>query len=112
MLEAISRDGVYKISAPSNARTTRTTENQDKYDRTQDVYLEVIAGKKANVSNLARAIFYDCFVNDLINNSGLCLLTAELKCHVKTEKGSYEFIVPNYDQFGALLDDIAELIEM
>lgn len=112
MLEVISRDGIYHISAPDNARTTRTTQDKDKYDRIQDVYLEVIPGKKANVLNLARAIFYDCFVNDFINNSGLCLLTAELKCHIKTEKGIYEFRVQNYDQFGALLDDIAKYIEV
>jgi len=114
MLKTKSRDGVYNISAPDNAKTgcrlmTIGEKEEEKFDKVQDVYLEVIEGKDANVLNLAEAICCDCFDFDGL---GLHLLAKELKCHVKAGEKKYEFTVGDYNSVGSYLEVIANQIKL
>ena len=114
MLKTKSRDGVYNISAPDNAKTgcrlmTNGETEETKFDKVQDVYLEVIEGEEGNVLNLAEAIWSDCFDKD---GYGLHLLAKELRCHVKAGDSKYEFIVKNYNCVDLVLDSIATKIKL
>ena len=100
-----SRDGVYIISAPDNARTGRQPHFDEKvgYDEIQNVSLQVVEGNKGNLLNLARAITFDCFPYD---GKGLNLLARHLNCNVKAGEHEYSFIVP----CNSNLDDIIRSI--
>ncbi len=91
-----SRDGVYTISAPEDAKRgafglSPGEIEETKYDKVQDVYIEVIEGQEANFYNLTNAIAYDCFFRDCV---GLRLLAKQLRCHIKAYDKKYEFIIP------------------
>lgn len=109
MLKTKSRDGVYNISAPDNAKTgcrlmTNGETEEEKFDKVQDVYLEVVEGKEGNLFDLACAIAYDCFDSD---GCGLHLLAKKLKCHVKAGDNKYEFTVNNYNCLDLYVESLA-----
>ena len=115
MLKAKSRDGVYIISAPDTAKTGSSLigpgEDEDtKFDKVQDVYLEVIEGKEANLDNLASAIAYDCLDSD--GYDGLHLLAKKLICHVKAGDKEYEFTTLDYSSLDQFICDLATQIKL
>ncbi len=110
MLTTKSRDGVYAISAPDNAKTGCSLllfdgVEETKRDKVQDVYLEVIEGQEGNLYNLANAIAYDCFSSDCL---GLKLLAKQLRCHIKAGENKYEFTM-NYDSLRSIDDFIRSI---
>ena len=102
-----SRDGVYIISAPDNAKTGRQPHFDEKveHDKVQEVFLEVVEGREGNLLNLARAITFDCFSYD---GKGLNLLAWQLRCNVKAGENEYRYIVPYKNN----LDDIIQSIDV
>lgn len=106
-----SRDGVYIISAPDNAKTGHQPHFYEKVekDKVQDVFLEVVEGREGNLLNLARAITFDCFSYD---GKGLNLLAWWLRCNVKAGKNEYEFVVPYWNNLNDMLIDIAARIKL
>ncbi len=112
MLKAKSRDGVYIISAPDNAKTIpaeNCNNTEAEYDNVQDVYLEVVEGRKGNLLNLARAIAYDCFSTDSL---GLHLLAEKLRCHVTAGDNKYEFEILKSNRMELYMKYIAEQTEL
>lgn len=109
MLETKSRDGVYIISAPDNAKTgcsliTNGESEETKFDKVQDVYLEVVEGQEGNLYNLAHAIADDCFSSDCL---GLRLLAKQLRCHVKAGENKYEFTMEWHNNIDDFVSSIA-----
>ena len=106
MLKTKSRDGVYIISAPDNAKTglSEANGNQENYDPIQDVYFEVAEGKEGNLWNLAYAIAFDCFSMDWM---GLHLLAKKLRCHVTAGDKKYEFTMLNYNCMSLYIESLA-----
>lgn len=114
MLTTKSRDGVYIISAPDNAKTgcallSNGESEETKFDKVQDVYLEVVEGQKGNLYSLAEAIAYDCFSFDCL---GLSLLAKQLRCHVKAGENKYEFTMEWHNSLDGFVSDIAFQTEL
>lgn len=114
MLKTTSRDGNFIISAPENAKTgcrllTNGESEDEKFDKIQDVYLEVVKGRKVNLVDLAYAIALDCFDRDGL---GLHLLAKELRCHVKSGDTEYEFTVLQLNSDDAYIPALAGQIEL
>ena len=109
MLTTKSRDDVYTISAPDDAKTgsslmTVGESEETKFDKIQDVYLEVVEGQQGNLYNLANAIAYDCFSSDCL---GLRLLAKQLRCHVKAGENKYEFTMKWHNNINDFVSSIA-----
>lgn len=117
MLKTTSRDGNFIISAPENAKTgcpvLSNGENEEQmFDKIQDVYLEVVKGRKVNLVDLAEAISSYCFPSIFGGNSCLNLLAKELRCHVKSGEKEYEFTVPWLHNDDAYIHALAVQIEL
>ncbi len=99
-----SRDGVYTISAPDNAKTGCQPHFYGKveYDKVQEVFLEVVEGREVNLLNLARAITFDCFSYD---GKGLNWLAWQLRCNVKAGENEYRFIFNFIDIYSSKLKE-------
>ncbi len=111
MLTEKSRDGVYIISAPDNAKTGRQPHINERVeqDQIQDVFFEVVEGRESNLLNLARAITLDCFSYD---GKGLNLLAYQLRCNIKVGENEYQFVVPWHNNVEDILLSIASQVKL
>lgn len=113
-MQTVSRDGIFIVSASDSSKVgCRLMSNgeteETKFDKENDVYLEVIEGKEASMYDVAYTIFLDCFSTDDV---GLLLLAKTLNCHVKVGCKTYTFRVENPDCMDIVLKEISSQLKL
>lgn len=112
-MQTMSRDGIFTISASDTAKVGNSLDHREQdYDEQCEVSL---TAEEATLSQLAEAIFLDCFDSD---SSGLHLCAKLLICHVTIGKKNhlfkkdYLFIVPEQNCVEDVLACISQQLQL